>query len=30
MYNENERASFVNDFINYNMKVKYRLSSDYD
>ena len=28
--NENERASFVHGFINYNMKVKYRLSTDYD
>ena len=28
--NENERASFVHGFNNYNMKVKYRLSTDYD
>ena len=28
--NENERASFVHDFINYNKKVKCRLSTDYD
>ena len=28
--NENERASFVHGSINYNMKVKYRLSTDYD
>ena len=28
--NENERASFVHGFINYNMKAKYRLSTDYD
>ena len=28
--NENERASFVHGFINYNMKVKYRLLTDYD
>ena len=28
--NEHERASFVHDFINYNMKVNYRLSTDYD
>ena len=28
--NENERASCVHGFINYNMKVKYRLSTDYD
>ena len=28
--NENEKASFVHGFISYNMKVKYRLSTDYD
>ena len=28
--NENERANFVHGFINYNMKVKYRLSTNYD
>ena len=28
--NENERASFVHGLINYNMTVKYRLSTDYD
>ena len=28
--NENERPSFVYAFINYNIKVKYRLSTDYD
>ena len=28
--NENERASFVHGFINYNMKLNYRLSTDYD
>ena len=28
--NENKRASFVHGFINYNMKVKYMLSTDYD
>ena len=28
--NENKRPNFVHDFINYNMKVNYRLSTDYD
>ena len=28
--NENEIASFVHGFINYNRSVKYRLSTDYD
>ena len=28
--NENETATFVHGFIDYNMKVKYKLSTDYD
>ena len=30
MYQWKRKASFVNGFINYNMKVKYRLSTDSD